>query len=203
MTVVYFVRHAEPNVENHDDFSRELTEKGKEDSKLVTDFLADKKIEIVLSSPYCRSVETVRDFFERFGLNCQMDVDFREREIGTWVEDFGAYSKKQWEDFSYCLPSGESLRDVQERNIRALRKALNKYVGKNIVIGSHGTALSTVLRFFIPAYGYSDFQRIRSLMPWVVRFDFSGEECEEIEEYNLFDETRHLLFQKLKKEDNK
>lgn len=35
MTTVYFVRHAEPNYNNHDDELRELTEKGLEDRKLV------------------------------------------------------------------------------------------------------------------------------------------------------------------------
>lgn len=43
MTIVYFVRHAESNVNNHDDLSRELTEKGKKDRKLVTKFLLEKK----------------------------------------------------------------------------------------------------------------------------------------------------------------
>ena len=28
MTTVYFVRHAEPNYDNHDDMSRELSKKG-------------------------------------------------------------------------------------------------------------------------------------------------------------------------------
>ena len=28
MTNIYFVRHAQPNYENHDDLTRELTEKG-------------------------------------------------------------------------------------------------------------------------------------------------------------------------------
>ena len=36
MTHVYFVRHAEPNYENHDDSSRELSSKGLADRVLVT-----------------------------------------------------------------------------------------------------------------------------------------------------------------------
>ena len=52
MTKVYFVRHAEPNYNNHNDALRELSEKGMEDRKLVTKFLADKNIDVVLSSPY-------------------------------------------------------------------------------------------------------------------------------------------------------
>lgn len=44
MTNVYFVRHAQPNYENHDDLPRELTEKGLQDRKLVTEFLRDKEV---------------------------------------------------------------------------------------------------------------------------------------------------------------
>ena len=42
MTKVFFVRHAEPNYDNHDDRSRELSPRGMEDRKKVTSFLADK-----------------------------------------------------------------------------------------------------------------------------------------------------------------
>ena len=50
MTIVYFVRHAESNYNNHDDLLRELTEKGLKDSKLVTQFLSDKEIDIAFSN---------------------------------------------------------------------------------------------------------------------------------------------------------
>ena len=36
MTIIYFVRHAQPNFNNHDDLTRELTMQGWQDSKLVT-----------------------------------------------------------------------------------------------------------------------------------------------------------------------
>ena len=39
MTNVYFVRHAQSNYENHDDLTRELTEKGLQDCKLVTELM--------------------------------------------------------------------------------------------------------------------------------------------------------------------
>ena len=47
MTNVYFVRHAQPNYENHEDKFRELSAKGLLDRALVTDFLSDKEIESV------------------------------------------------------------------------------------------------------------------------------------------------------------
>ena len=38
MTNVYFVRHATPNYDNHDDLARELTAQGLKDRKQVTSF---------------------------------------------------------------------------------------------------------------------------------------------------------------------
>ena len=48
MTKVYFIRHAEPDYSNHDDLLRPLTEKGMQDRKIVTEYLSNKKIDVVL-----------------------------------------------------------------------------------------------------------------------------------------------------------
>lgn len=107
MTTVYFIRHAEPNYENHNDKERELTKKGVADSRLVTRYLADKQIDFVFSSPYRRAIDTVRSFAESAKLEIHTDDRFRERKIvDTWIEDFGAFSRKQWADFSYKLGGG-------------------------------------------------------------------------------------------------
>ena len=45
-TTIYFIRHAQPNYDNHDDMTRELSSKGLVDRKLVTEFLMDKKIKV-------------------------------------------------------------------------------------------------------------------------------------------------------------
>ena len=188
MTTVFFVRHAEPNYNNHDDRSRELTDKGLQDRKLVTEFLLDKHIDVVLSSPYKRAVDTVADFAEAVKLEIEIVEDFRERRIDTeWIEDFNSFCKKQWEDFKYKLSDGETLEEVQDRNIKALNKVLEVYNGKNIVIGSHGTALSTIINYYDKTFGYAEFEKIRKVMPWVVKFSFEDNACIEIEKYNLFE----------------
>ena len=189
MTTVYFVRHAEPNYKNHDDMSRELSAKGMEDRKLVTKFLADKDIDAVLSSPFKRAVDTVSEFADRKGLNIGIVNDFRERRVDSvWIEDFTAFCKAQWADFDYKLSDGECLSEVQKRNIIALNDVLMKYQGKNIVIGSHGTALSTIINYYDKSFGHSEFEKIKGLMPWIVRFTFEDEKCVEIKQFNLFEE---------------
>lgn len=187
MTRVFFVRHAEPNYENHDDMTRELTPKGMEDRKLVTAFLSDKNIDVVLSSPYKRAVDTVADFAEKNGLPIETIDDFRERKVGNgWIEDFTEFSRSQWADFTYKLPEGECIREVQDRNIAALNEVLNRFSGKNIVIGSHGTALSTVINYYDNSYDYEDFEKIRLLMPWIVEFVFDeNRKCIKINKYDL------------------
>lgn len=173
MTKVFFVRHAEPNYDNHDDRSRELSPRGMEDRKKVTSFLADKNIDIVISSPFKRAVDTVQDFADKNGLPVEIVEDFRERKVDSgWIEDFASFSKKQWSDFSFKLSDGECLKEVQDRNISALNNVLKQYSGKNIVVGSHGTSLSTIINFYDNSFGYDDFERIRFLMPWIVEFSF-------------------------------
>ena len=190
MTEIYFVRHAQPNFQNHDDASRELTEKGLRDCALVTEFLSGKNISAVLSSPYKRALDTVQPFADSMHLPVLFDSDFRERRVDSiWIEDFESFCKQQWADFDYRLTDGETLRMVQERNYAALQRVLANYTGQNVAIGSHGTALCTLIHYFDPTFGHSDFKRIQGLMPWVVRFTFDETKCVSITEYDLFTKT--------------
>ena len=186
MTTVYFVRHAEPNYNNHDDLTRELSPKGREDRKLVTQFLSDKNIDLMFSSPYKRAVDTIGDFAEKNGLDIQLIDNFRERRVDScWIEDFASFCKAQWENFDYKLSDGEALREVQTRNIVALNKLLKENPDKNIVVGSHGTALSTIINYYGKSFGHAEFEAIRTVMPWVVKFTFQGKECIGIEKYDI------------------
>ena len=186
MTTLYFIRHAEPDYSNHNDRERTLTQKGKEDRTLVTNYLSDKNIDVVLSSPYARAVDTVKHFADTYGYSIGMEEAFRERKIDSvWIEDFTTFTKMQWNDFNYKLSDGECLREVQVRNIQAVMKLLRVYEDKNIVIGSHGTALSTILNYFNPSFSFEEFQRIRGIMPWIVKITFRKDTVISIEEIDV------------------
>ena len=187
MTNIYFVRHAEPNYNNHDDLTRELSPKGMTDRELVTAFLAEKQVDVVLSSPYKRAVDTVAHFASLRDLPITTIADFRERKVdSSWIDDFEAFTRNQWADFNYKLTDGETLSEVQKRNIVALQEVIRQHEGKNVVIGSHGTALSTIINYFVPQFGIEEFTRIKSIMPWIVCFSFMENDCVQIEEFDLF-----------------
>ena len=186
MTNIYFVRHAIPDFNNHDDLTRELTAQGLNDRKLVTAFLQDKNINALFSSPYKRAVDTIKEFADTRNMEIELVNDFRERKVGrAWIDNFDDFSRKQWENFDFKLPDGESLGEVQRRNIRALNRILEIHTDKNIAIGSHGPALSTIINYFNPAFCYDEFNRIKDLMPWIVKFVFDKDKCLRIEEYNI------------------
>lgn len=188
MTTVYFVRHAEPNYSNHNDHERELTEKGLADRELVTQYLSNKNIDFIVSSPYKRAVDTVKHFADTVHLSIEMVNDFRERNVDNiWVEDFNAFSKAQWDDFSYKLSDGEALGEVQRRNIAALFDIISRHKDKNIVVGSHGTALCTVINYFNRNFRYEDFDKIKGLFPWIVKFTFEESAKPIIEYIDVFD----------------
>jgi 2,3-bisphosphoglycerate-dependent phosphoglycerate mutase len=172
--------------------TRPLTEKGFADCRLVTDFLAGKNINVVLSSPFKRAVDTVADFAEKNVFEIELVEDFRERKSDSkenWRDDFVEFMKQQWTDFNYSLTDGECLKEVQERNITALNDALIRYENQNIVIGTHGTALSTIINYYDNAYGFEDFMAMVNIMPWVVVMEFDGIDCVRIEKIDLFEKV--------------
>ncbi len=187
MTNIYFVRHAESDYRIHDEVNRPLTDKGLRDRSLVSDYLDKKGVTAVYSSPYKRAYDTVAEFAQRKGLEIVCVDAFRERNIADlWIDDFILFSKKQWNDFDFKTSTGESLREVQKRNIEALQKLINTHPNETIVIGTHGTALSTVFNYFDNSFSFERFMEIVNLMPWIVKLVFDCDQCISIDSINPF-----------------
>ena len=173
ITKVYFVRHAQPEHMWEDDRTRPLTAEGRQDVRMVTDFLADKGIDVFYSSPYRRSFDTIAAAAPCYGKDIVTDERLREREKGINGNEHGMFEKR-WADHDYCEEKGESLNMVQRRNIEALTEILEENKGKRIVIATHGTALSTILHFYHPEFGCKDFLQIIDWMPYIMELDFQG-----------------------------
>ena len=177
MTKIYFVRHAQPEHAWEDDRTRPLTGEGKKDSAIVFEFLKDKHIDAFYSSPYKRSMDTIADSADFFGKDIITDEDLREREKGENGNNHGMFQKR-WDDHDYHEEGGESIAMVQKRNMRALTEILRDNIDKEVVVGTHGTALSTILNFYDKSFGCDDFLRIVDRMPYVIELDFEGDKLE-------------------------
>jgi 2,3-bisphosphoglycerate-dependent phosphoglycerate mutase len=198
MATIYFIRHAEPDYRIHNDMERPLTEEGKRSCSKVTEYLMDKKITKLFSSPYKRAIDTVQDFAKVSGLTIEAVCDLRERAVEEgWIENFSEFVHNQWKDFDYKLKGGESLREVEARCIPALEAILREKPEENIVIGSHGTAISTIIHYYDQAYGVEHFNLIRSIMPFVAKLKFDHTDCKSIEILNIMGNNEQKIYEKI------
>ena len=174
-TRIIFVRHARSQY-GEDDRIRPLTDDGLKSRKIVVETLKQYKIDCFISSPYKRSIDTIRPAADYFEMPILTDERFRERKVGTWED---GWLEKRWDDFMCAEEDGECLASVQARNIEALKEVIADHVGETVVIGTHGTALSTILNYYDSSdssFGLDDFMRIVAWMPYIVELVFDGDE---------------------------
>ena len=182
LTKIYFVRHAQPLHSFADDRTRPLTEEGFSDTEIVFGFFKNKNIDVFYSSPYKRSVDTITSTADFLGKSIKIDERLRERESGHGGNNI-AILQMRWSDHDYHEDGGESIAMVQKRNIEALHCILQENKNKNIVIGTHGTALSTILHYYDNDFALAEFMRIIDWMPYVLELDFDGTDLVSIQEH--------------------
>lgn len=173
LTKIYLVRHAEPDRSGGGDRHCPLTVRGQRDTAKVTEALKDLPISHFYSSPYKRSYDTVAPAAAFFNLEISTDERLRERKAGQDGNNREMFAKR-WSDFDFHEPDGEPIGEVQRRNIAAINEILQRHEGGSIVIGTHGTALSSILNYYTPSFGCDDFLRIIDFRPYIIRLDFDG-----------------------------
>lgn len=174
MTNLYFVRHAHSTYTS-DELGRPLSERGFGDSLKVTELLITEKIDIVVSSPYERAMQTVKGIADYIDTEVEIIEGFKER-ILTLVpaNDFTLAITKVWDDFQFSWKGGESNIIAQKRGIEATYHVLDKYKDKNIVIGTHGNIMVLIMNFFDKQYDFSFWKNLD--MPEIYKLNFDGRE---------------------------
>ena len=181
MTNIYFVRHAQPDYSCIDAALRPLTEEGVRDTLMVVEAMRDIHLDYAISSPYKRSYDTIKQVADEHGLEIDIDERLHERISGVNSNNQEMF-RRRWADLDFCESDGECLRSVMNRNIAALNDILDNHEGENVMVGTHGTALSTILHYYDNSFGADDFMRIIDFMPYIIRLGFEGRECVEKEE---------------------
>lgn len=118
--------------------------------------LAEKKsqlnelvnFDMVISSNYVRAISTAKYFTKD---KLFIDESFGERKFGInhWEELPMNFEKRQFGDFDYKLPNGESINEVVEREYNSLINILNNYHDKKVLIVGHATALANGVKLII------------------------------------------------------
>ncbi len=182
-TIVYFVRHAESESgRKEDEPVRQLTPKGFEDSKIVSEILHREQIEAVISSPYVRAIQTLQDFASSMNIDIQIEEGFRERTLSGPEYIFGDQLfkaiEKVFSEPDFVFPGGESNNEAQQRGIQAMRKILNGYKGKKVAVGIHGNIMTLILNYYEKSFDFHFWKE--TTKPDIYKLRFIGEKIIEI-----------------------
>jgi len=177
-TTVYMVRHGDSPKEGNER-TRGLTEKGYEDAQRLAELLRDKEIDVVVSSPYLRSILTVEQVALHTGKEVMVIEDLRERVFSSSDnrlddKELGPLLEKSFEDFTFSLEGGESNAACQKRAVQVLKELLHTYQDKNMVIGTHGAVMTLMMNYFNPSF---DLEFLYSTTkPDIYRLEFNNEQ---------------------------
>ncbi|MCM3109596.1 histidine phosphatase family protein [Lederbergia lenta] len=157
-TVLFMIRHAQSPFVFGKERTRKLSEQGEHDAKAITEIMRKEKVDIIVSSPYSRAIQTIENIAIEKRLKMQFFEELKERPIkGEYKlpkKDLLKAIKKSYDDKDYCLPGGETMRQAQERALPVISQLLNEYKGKNIIIGTHGNIMTIIMNYFDQQYGY-------------------------------------------------
>lgn len=124
MTIIYFVRHAHSTY-TKEERERPLSEKGHLDAENVTHLLKDKHIDVVISSPYKRAIQTVQGIANTYHVSIEIEEDLRERLLSSEpVADFNDAIENVWEDWSFAYEGGASNDVAQRRAVICMQNIL-------------------------------------------------------------------------------
>lgn len=155
MTTFYIVRHGESEANVARRFSGRLdvplTERGRAQAIAVAASLADVRFDRIVATPLARSLDTALEIARRRKMPVDIVADLAEIDVGdmtgaTFDEIRGLPSWR--EDGFVSWPNGETLEQVLERSLRAVRR-LHRETGEGtvLVIGHGGVTRILVSHF--------------------------------------------------------
>ena len=158
MTLFHLLRHGEHVLQGRVLAGRTpgigLSARGRSEIAAVADRFAQEPITALYSSPLQRTSETAEIIAERLDLPIGYREDMLELDFGEWTgltfDDVRA--DERWRLWSTCrsiatLPGGESMRQVQERIVKALVELGQAHHDDTVIIVSHGDVIRAALLF--------------------------------------------------------
>lgn len=152
----YFIRHAHSNY-TPDEINRPLSDKGRK-SLAQLEFLSDKPIATIYSSPYRRAIQTVEPLAQSLKLAIQTDKRLIERKLSSQAiadRDFEQCLMQLWSQPTFSLVGGESNQQAQQRALALLHELESKYQNEEIIISSHGNLICILLSAFDLSIDYN------------------------------------------------
>ncbi|MEU8245006.1 bifunctional RNase H/acid phosphatase [Nonomuraea sp. NPDC048916] len=117
------------------------------------------QIDVIVSSPLRRAMQTAEAVAQRTGLQVEVDEDLREADFGAWEGHTFTEIQRRWPaelaawlaDPDAAPPGGESFGVAARRVQRSGERLVERYQGKTVLAVSHVTPIKMLLRFALMA----------------------------------------------------
>jgi probable phosphoglycerate mutase len=156
-----FARHGESEANQRRIISNRglphrLTERGRQQAEQLARRLANRRVGALYASPIARARETAAILAGVLGVTPQLADALREFDCGAFEgrgdeEAWAAHERavRAWahEDLAFCLPGGESYRDMRARFLPFVEElaAIHAGAAYDVVLISHGSVLHHML----------------------------------------------------------
>jgi broad specificity phosphatase PhoE len=155
-TTFYFVRHGESEANAGHRFSGRmdspLTEHGRRQAEAVADLLEGTAFDRIIATPLARSLDTALAIARRRKMPVDVERDLIEIDVGdrtgkTFDETRGL---PDWRDDGFVAwPGGETLEQVLERALRAMRRIARETPGGTVLVIGHGGVTRILLSHYL------------------------------------------------------
>ena len=147
-----------------------LTGQGIQQALELAEFLSDKGIDHIVSSPYLRACDTIKPLADLIGVEVVMDERLTERILSgrnepAWREML----RRTYDDLDMCYEGGESSRTAMHRAVRVVEE-IQQNSSQNAVIVSHGNLISLLLKHYDNRIGFREWEGLSN--PDVYRLSF-------------------------------
>lgn len=153
---IYLIRHCKAEGQ---DPGAELTPEGVEQSEALSRFLWNKNIDMIVSSPFVRAIQTIKPFVEQTDVMIRTDARLSERVLSSVnIPDWMAWLEKSYSDFNMKLHGGESSAEASQRGIEVINECVHNNAAGNIAIVTHGNLMSLMIRNYDKNFGFREWQ---------------------------------------------
>lgn len=201
MTTIILVRHGQTEWNRIERFRGiidvPLNEVGRAQARAVATRLAHLPITAVYSSPLSRARETAQAIAEPLGVPVLVLEGLRDINYGEWGGLTPAEVKQRYPDLlatwyiaphTMRPPGGESLTELRERSMAAVRQVIREHPDETVVLVGHVT-LNRVLCCAILGLDNSHFWRIQQHNCCVNIFEYHDGRFDIV----LLNDTYHLV----------
>lgn len=166
---IYLIRHCEAAGQSPE---AQLTEKGFIQANELAKFLANTKVEKVISSPFTRAIQSIEPYVKNNDLPIEIDERLSERVLSSnHLPDWLVKLEATYNDLELKYAGGESSKEAMDRIVSVVKEVINSD-SRNTIIATHGNIMSLLLHYFEPNFGFVQWRNLSN--PDVYRLTFSN-----------------------------